>query len=97
MSEIVKYIAPDARLELEVGFEKETIWLNQMRMATFFEKDSDTIGLHLKRIFADEELDEFSTTEYFSVVQTEGKRQVIRTIRFYNLNAIISVGCRVKF
>ena len=96
MSEIIKYIAPDTQVELEVGFEKESIWLNQRQMATLFGKDTDTIGLHLKKIYADEELDELSTTEYFSVVQTEGKRQVTRTIKFFNLDAIISVGYRVN-
>lgn len=57
---------------------------------------SDTIGLHLRNIYKDEELDEISTTEDFSVVQEEGKRKVNRIIKFYNLDAIISVGYRVN-
>ena len=65
-------------------------------MAELFDKDSDTIGLHFKNIFNDGELDENSTTEYFSVVQKEGKRNVNRNIKFYNLDAIISVGYRVN-
>jgi len=65
-------------------------------MAELFGKDSDTIGLHLKSVFKSGELDEFSTTEFSSVVRQEGKREVIRKIRIYNLDAIISVGYHVN-
>jgi len=96
MSEIIKYIAPESEIELEVGFERDTVWLSQKQMSFLFQKDTDTIGLHLKNIFAEGELAENSTTEFFSVVQIEGKRQVTRNIKFYNLDAIISVGYRVN-
>jgi hypothetical protein len=92
MNEIVKYTASDNKIILEVGLEMETVWLNQRQMSELFEKDTDTIGLHLKNIFAEGELEESSTTEFFSVVQSEGKRQVSRKIKFFNLDAIISVG-----
>lgn len=65
-------------------------------MAELFEKDSDTIGLHLKNIYKSEELDENSTTDKYSVVQKEGRRKVERKINHYNLDAIISVGYRVN-
>ena len=65
-------------------------------MSELFGKDSDTIGLHLKNIFNSEELQENSTTEEYSVVRKEGKRDVKRQIKFYNLDAIISVGYRVN-
>src|SRR5690606_7251124 len=81
---------------VEVRLENETVWLNQKQMAELFDKDSDTIGLHLKNIFATKELDKKATTEKYSVVQTEGNRQVNRSILFYNLDAIISVGYRVS-
>ena len=81
---------------VEVRLENETVWLNQKQMAELFDKDSDTIGLHLKNIFATKELDKKATTEKYSVVQTEGNRQVNRSILFYNLDAIISVGYRVN-
>jgi prophage maintenance system killer protein len=86
----------DGQINIEVHFQKESVWLNQKQLSVLFNKDSDTIGLHLKNIFDSEELDESSTTEYFSVVQKEGKRSVKRKIRFYNLDAIISVGYRVN-
>ncbi len=90
------YRSNDGETQVEVKFEQDTVWLSQKQMSDLFDKDSDTIGLHLKNIFNEEELEEASTTEDFSVVQQEGKRQVKRTIKFYNLDAVISVGYRVN-
>jgi len=86
----------DGQTEIQVKLEKDTVWLTQKQIAELFEKDSDTIGLHLNNIFKSGELEENSTTEKYSVVQTEGPRKVKRTIRHYNLDAIISVGYRVN-
>ena len=90
------YQSKDNQTIVEVKFEKETVWLSQNQMSFLFDKDSDTIRLHLKNIFKEEELEEKATTEHFSVVQKEGKRNVQRNIKFYNLDAIISVGYRVN-
>lgn len=95
-SEIKIYKSEDGSTEIQVQLDNETVWLSQKQMAELFGKDSDTIGLHLKSIFKSEELDEFSTTEFSSVVQQEGKRIVSRKIKVYNLDAIISVGYRVN-
>ena len=95
-SEILIYISEDKSNEIQVRLEGDTIWLSQRQMSELFEKDSDTIGLHLKNIYKSGELEEGSTTEYSSVVQTEGQRQVRRKIKLYNLDAIISVGYRVN-
>jgi len=95
-SEIKIYKTPDGQTSIEVKLEKETVWLSQKQMAELFDKDSDTIGLHLRNIYKSGELDEKSTTEKYSVVQQEGKRNVKRQIKFYNLDAIISVGYRVN-
>jgi prophage maintenance system killer protein len=81
---------------LEVKLLRETVWLTQKQMSELFDKDSDTIGLHLKNIYKQRELEESATTEESSVVQAEGKRRVQRKVRFYNLDAIISVGYRVN-
>jgi len=94
--EVVLYQAPDGVVELQVRLEKESIWLNQRQMAMLFDRDTDTIGLHLRNIFSDGELDEVATTEESSVVQVEGNRRVRRSVRFYNLDAIISVGYRIN-
>ncbi len=55
-------------IEVAITFKKESVWLSQKQMAELFDKDTDTIGLHLKNIFIESELDESSTTEFFSVV-----------------------------
>jgi hypothetical protein len=65
-------------------------------MGRLFDTSADNIALHLKNIFADGELFESATTEDFSVVQIEGSRDVQRTIKHYNLDAIIAVGYRVN-
>jgi death-on-curing family protein len=95
MSEIVIYNA-DKGIQIDIKLENDTVWLSQRQMSELFVKDIDTISLHLKNIFLEGELDEISTTEFYSVVQKEGERQVNRKIKFYNLDAIISVGYRVN-
>lgn len=86
----------DGEPGVSVKIEKDTVWLSQKQMARLFDKDSDTIGLHLRNIYKSEELEESATTEESSVVQKEGSRKVRRRIKLYNLDAIISVGYRVN-
>lgn len=81
---------------VQVRLEGETVWLTQAQMAELFDTSTDNISLHLKNIYADEELEEPATTEDFSVVRQEGARQVRRHLKHYNLDAIISVGYRVS-
>lgn len=90
------YQSTDGQTQIDVKFGEETVWLSQRQMAELFDKDADTIGLHLKNIFAEGELEERATTEESSVVQQEGRRNVRRKIRLYNLDAVISVGYRVN-
>jgi len=94
--EIVIYRSQDGQASLEVKLVEESVWLNQKQMSLLFDKDTDTIGLHLRNIFNEGELKESATAEESSVVQIEGNRRVKRKIRFYNLDAIISVGYRVN-
>ena len=94
--EVVLYQAADGKVSLDVRLERESLWLSQRQMSDLFEKDTDTIGLHLRNIYSEGELVESATTEESSVVQTEGKRQVRRQVRLYNLDAVISVGYRVS-
>lgn len=93
---ILIYQTDSGNPEIQVTLENETLWLSQRLMAELFEKDTDTIGLHIRNIYADEELNEKTTTEVFSVVQTEGKRSVRRNVIHYNLDVILSVGYRVS-
>ncbi len=95
-SEIKIYKSDKGDTSIEVKLDNDTVWLSQKQMAKLFNKDSDTIGLHLKNIYKSGELDQDSTTEKYSVVQQEGKRQVKRNVNYYNLDAIISVGYRVN-
>lgn len=74
----------------------ETIWLTQKAMAELFDCSADNVSLHLKNIYSEKELNESATAEEFSVVQLEGDRKVERKRKFYNLDAIISVGYRVN-
>jgi prophage maintenance system killer protein len=86
----------NGKTEIQVVVQSETVWLSQKQMAELFEKNSDTIGLHLRNIYKSGELLEKATTEKYSVVQKEGNRNVNRTIKLYNLDAIISTGYRVN-
>lgn len=81
---------------IEIRFEEGDLWLTQKAMAKLYDCSSDNIGLHLKNIYNDLELDRNSTTEEFSVVQKEGNREVKRIVKYYNLDAVISVGYRVS-
>ena len=94
--EIVLYQVDDTNVYINVVYEDETFWLTQRAMAELFDCTSDNISVHLKKIYNEEELDEKSTTEFFSVVQMEGKREVNRSVKCYNLDAIIAVGYRVN-
>jgi len=88
--------ADDGKTEIQVVVQADTVWLSQRQLADLFEKDSDTIGLHLRNIYKSGELIEEATTEKYSVVQKEGTRNVTRNLKLYNLDAIISVGYRVN-
>lgn len=81
---------------VQVVYHHESVWCTQKAMAQLFDCSTDNIGLHLKNIYETGELTQETTTENFSVVQTEGERQVNRKLKFYNLDAIISVGYRVN-
>lgn len=90
------YNTPDENIKVNVIVKDETLWLTQKTMAELFECTPDNISLHLKNIYKEGELKEQATAEEISVVQKEGKRDVKRKTKFYNLDAIISVGYRVN-
>lgn len=93
---IVLYQNEDSNVCVTAFYGNETFWLTQKAMAELFGCSSDNISLHLKKIYSEGELDEKSTTEFFSVVQKEGAREVSRNVKFYNLDAVIAVGYRVN-
>ena len=90
------YNTPQEDVKVDVLVQDETIWLTQKAMAALFGTSTDNIGLHLKNIYTDGELIEEASTEKISVLQKEGTREVRRSINFYNLDAVISVGYRVN-
>ena len=98
MKEIQFLIYRSAEEEVSIRplLKDETVWLTQKNMAELFDCSSDNISLHLQHIYADGELMENATTEEISVVRQEGDRQVTRKLKFYNLDAIISIGYRVN-
>ncbi len=93
---IALYKVDGKDVPVEVRYMNETFWLTQKEMAELFGCSSDNISLHLKNIFAEGELSERATAEEISVVRQEGSRQVRRTVKIYNLDAIIAVGYRVN-
>ena len=93
--EIILY-QPDSSIRLEVRMEKGTVWLTQAQMAMLFGCSQDNIGLHLKNVYSEREIEQNATTEEISVVRHEGNRKVSRRIMHYNLDAILSVGYRVS-
>ena len=81
---------------VEVRFENGDLWLTQRAMSELYNCSVDNISLHLKNIYSSMELDKNTTVEDFSVVQFEGNRKVNRKVKYYNLDAVISVGYRVN-
>ena len=94
--EMILYSTPESDVTVSAIIKDETLWLNQKSLAELFNVDISTINQHLKNIFETQELEQNSTIGKFPRVQTEGKRTVRRTVTFYNLDAIISVGYRVN-
>lgn len=94
--QILIYQSEDGLVKLDVRLVNESIWLAQSDMAALFQCSADNISLHLKNIYDEGELDEAATAEDFSVVRDEGCRPVRHSLKLYNLDAIISVGYRVK-
>ncbi|MCL2027973.1 MAG: virulence RhuM family protein [Bacteroidales bacterium] len=84
---------PDHSMKLEVRMEEETVWLSQKLMAALFDCSTDNVSLHLKNIFKENELEEISVAEDFSVTASDGKNY---RVKHYNLDAIIAVGYRVN-
>jgi len=95
-SQLIIYKTEDGRTKLDVRLEDETVWLTQKLMAELFQTTIPNINMHLKSIFVEGELEEQTTIKDFLIVQKEGNREVKRKQIFYNLDAIISVGYRIK-
>lgn len=93
MSDLILYTTEDGRSHIQLRAKGETVWLSQREMAQLFDVSTDNVGLHLKNIFADRELDASSVTEDSSVTASDGKNY---QTKLYNLDAILAVGYRVR-
>lgn len=95
-NKIVIYQTEDGQTQIDVRMEDETVWLTQAQMAELFQTDRTSIVRHINNIYKIDELDRDSTCAKIAQVQIEGNRKVNRSISFYNLDMIISVGYRVN-
>ncbi|OPF89822.1 virulence RhuM family protein [Rhodopseudomonas palustris] len=94
--ELVLYRTEDGRDAIQLRVVDGTVWLTQAEIAALFETTSQNVNQHLGTIFDDRELDEAATCKDFLQVQQEGARSVRRTLKIYNLDAILAVGYRVR-
>ncbi len=94
--EFLLYQTADGQTRIECRFADESIWLSQRLMAELFQTTVPNITQHLATIYEDGELDRAATVKKYLTVQTEGSREVSRQIDHYNLDAILSVGYRVR-
>jgi hypothetical protein len=94
--EILLYQEDSGKIKLDVRLQDETVWLTQAHLAKLFQVKPQNITMHLKNIYTEGELFEETTCKEFLQVQREGSRQVQRSRKFYNLDAIISVGYRIQ-
>ena len=95
-SSIILYQTEDGRTRIQCRFENETIWLTQAQIAELFQTTPQNVTLHLKAIFAEGELDEAATCKDYLQVRLEGKREVLRQLCHYKLEAILAIGYRVR-
>jgi hypothetical protein len=94
--EFLVFTAQGGADSIEVRYEDETIWLSQKLMAELFDVTVPTVSEHLSHIYDQGEISRMATVREFRTVQKEGSREIARSIEFYNLDAIISVGYRVN-
>ena len=94
--EIIVYQSDDGLTRVDVRFEGDTVWLTQQQMADLFQTSRTNVVEHIRHIYKEGELSEKATCRDFRQVRQEGKREVTRTLPFYNLDMIISLGYRVK-
>ena len=95
-NQIIIYQTADNQTQIDVRMENDTVWLTQAQMAELFQTDRTSIVRHINKIYADDELDRDSTCAKIAQVQKEGQRTVRRSIPYFNLDMIISVGYRVN-
>lgn len=94
--EIVLFRAKDGRVSLDVQLEDDSIWLNLNQVSALFERDKSVVSRHFRYMFRSGELNRDSVVAFFAIAQHEGGRELDRSIEYFNLDAILSVGYRVN-
>ena len=95
-SSLILYQSEDGQTRVQCRFEQDTIWLTQAQMAELFQTSVPNINLHLKAIYAEDELAAEATIKSHLTVRPEGRRQVSRPVLHYSLPAVLAVGFRVR-
>lgn len=86
----------DGELNLNVSVDEDTVWLTQKQIAEVFDVNVPAISKHIKNIYKDNELNQFSTVSILEIVQKEGNREISRKLEHYNLDIILAVGYRTN-
>jgi hypothetical protein len=97
-AEYLTFVAATGKVQssVEMRYEDENLWLTQKMMATLYDVSVPAVSQHLKRIYADKELEREATVKQYLMVQTEGEREVQRKMDHYSLQAIIAVGFKIE-
>ena len=96
MSDVILYTTDDGKTQIDLRLQDGTVWLSQLQIAELFQTSKHNVSIHTKNIFEDGELNKAATVKESLTVQTEGAREVQRTIELYNLDLILAVGYRVR-
>ena len=94
--DLIKFEDGDFSLDVKVSPNEDTVWLTQKEIALLFSLTKNNISMHITSIIKEGELEKTSTVKDFLTVQNEGGRSRVRTIKYYNLDMILSIGFRVK-
>ncbi len=94
--ELVLYASEDGSAKFFLRAQDGTVWLTQLELAELFQTTKQNVSLHVKNVLTDGELEEHSTVKEDLTVRLEGKRQIKRPVKLYNLEMILAVGYRVK-
>jgi prophage maintenance system killer protein len=92
-SDILLYQSPDGQIQLDVQLDHDTVWLTQAQMSELFSTTKQNVSLHVRNVFKEAELPEGTTVKESLTVIPDGRQY---TVKYYNLDVIISVGYRVK-
>ena len=95
-SDVLMYQTEDGHTRIGVRLAEESVWLTQASMAELFQTSVPNVSIHLRNVYEDEELSEEATVKDYLIVRAEGRREVRRLVKHYNLDAVIAVGYRVR-